>query len=76
MVEIRNSSATRVRDLARPYLLGQLSDLHLGKKPKDGADPTSSLEVVLAGWPGCRTRSTRSSSPATSRTTASARSTG
>jgi 3',5'-cyclic AMP phosphodiesterase CpdA len=35
--------------LARPYLLGQLSDLHLGKAPKDGADPTSSLEAVLAG---------------------------
>jgi 3',5'-cyclic-AMP phosphodiesterase len=35
--------------LARPYLLGQLSDLHLGKKPRDGADPTSSLEAVLAG---------------------------
>jgi 3',5'-cyclic-AMP phosphodiesterase len=35
--------------LARPYLLGQLSDLHLGKKPKDGVDPTSSLEAVLAG---------------------------
>jgi Icc protein len=35
--------------LARPYLLAQLSDLHLGKAPKDGADPTSSLEAVLAG---------------------------
>jgi Icc protein len=35
--------------LARPFLLGQLSDLHLGKRPRDGADPTSSLEAVLAG---------------------------
>jgi 3',5'-cyclic-AMP phosphodiesterase len=33
--------------LARPYLLGQLSDLHLGKKPRRGFDPTSSLEAVL-----------------------------
>ena len=35
--------------MARPYLLAQLSDLHLGKAPRDGADPTSSLEAVLAG---------------------------
>ncbi|HEY0279959.1 MAG TPA: phosphodiesterase [Solirubrobacterales bacterium] len=35
--------------MARPYLLGQLSDLHLGKAPKNGVDPTSSLEAVLAG---------------------------
>ncbi|HVW47667.1 MAG TPA: metallophosphoesterase [Solirubrobacterales bacterium] len=34
--------------MARPYLLGQLSDLHLGDRPKHGADPTSSLEAVLA----------------------------
>lgn len=35
--------------MARPYLLAQLSDLHLGKAPKDGVDPTASLEAVLAG---------------------------
>jgi 3',5'-cyclic-AMP phosphodiesterase len=34
--------------LARPYLLAQLSDLHLGDDPKRGADPRSSLEAVLA----------------------------
>ena len=34
--------------MARPYLLGQLSDLHLGDAPKHGADPTSSLEAALA----------------------------
>jgi 3',5'-cyclic-AMP phosphodiesterase len=34
--------------LARPYLLAQLSDLHLGDAPKHGADPTTSLEAVLA----------------------------
>jgi 3',5'-cyclic AMP phosphodiesterase CpdA len=35
--------------LPPPYLLAQLSDLHLGDDPKRGADPTSSLEAVLAG---------------------------
>jgi len=34
--------------LARPYLLAQLSDLHLGKAPKEGVEPATSLEAVLA----------------------------
>jgi 3',5'-cyclic-AMP phosphodiesterase len=38
-----------VRGLARPLLLAQLSDLHIGKAPRDGARPTASLEAVLAG---------------------------
>lgn len=38
---------SRVRRLARPYLLAQLSDLHLGDDPKRGVDPTSSLGAVL-----------------------------
>jgi 3',5'-cyclic-AMP phosphodiesterase len=34
--------------LARPFLLAQISDLHLGDAAKQGAEPTSSLEAVLA----------------------------
>jgi len=33
--------------LARPFLLAQISDLHLGERPRDGADPESCLRAVV-----------------------------
>jgi len=33
--------------LARPYLLAQISDLHLGEPPRGGADPEGCLRAVI-----------------------------
>jgi 3',5'-cyclic AMP phosphodiesterase CpdA len=33
--------------LTRPFLLAQVSDLHLGERPRDGADPESCLRAVV-----------------------------
>lgn len=34
--------------MGRPFVLAQLSDLHLGEEPRGGTDPRASLEVVVA----------------------------
>jgi 3',5'-cyclic AMP phosphodiesterase CpdA len=34
--------------LSRPYLLAQISDPHLGEKPRDGSDPEECLRAVVA----------------------------
>src|ERR1700712_381033 len=39
--------AARVGDLSRPFLLAQISDLHLGERPRDGSDPEGCLRAVV-----------------------------
>lgn len=33
--------------MSRPFLLAQISDLHLGERPRDGADPETCLRAVV-----------------------------
>jgi 3',5'-cyclic AMP phosphodiesterase CpdA len=33
--------------LSRPFLLAQISDLHLGERPRDGSDPETCLRAVV-----------------------------
>jgi Icc protein len=39
--------AARVGGLSRPFLLAQISDLHLGERPRDGSDPEGCLRAVV-----------------------------
>jgi 3',5'-cyclic AMP phosphodiesterase CpdA len=43
----RAGPASRVGGLTRPFLLAQISDLHLGERPRDGADPETCLRTLV-----------------------------